>query len=386
MSEGAASREGDAEALSGDAGEASAASWIEAAASAASWIEAAETALAAEDLAATVRLADLAERAGAERDRCAANRWLAHMMGGNFEAAWLESDAIRERGGADPHRFWNGEELRGKRVILRSLHGFGDAVQMFRFLPRLRNIVSHLIVEVPPRLVELAPCFEGMGEVITWGKDAPRETPAWDAQVEVMELPYLLRVRSEALQPREGYLRLPENLRAEAASLVQGGRKAGDGGSRVGVVWTAGHWNATRSIPFHLVEALAEVKGPVFWSLEGRSGREGGGVLPPGWRDVYEFGDGLLRLAAVVEQMDLLITVDTLAAHLAGALGVPCWLLLQHRADWRWMSGREESPWYPSLRLWRQGSAGDWAGLMERVSVALHGRLSVEGAGRLPWP
>lgn len=342
----------------------------------------AEAALAEEDLATTVHLADCAELAGAEPDRCAGNRWLAHMLGGDFESAWRESDAIRARGAPDPHRFWTGENLCGKRVMLRSLHGFGDAVQMFRFLPQLRAIASQLTVEVPPRLRELAPCFDGIGEVITWGEEAPAETPAWDLQVEVMELPYLLRVRSNDLRPLDGYLRLPEALRAEAKALVCG---AGTGlpssaeparptKPRVGVVWTAGHWNATRSIPFELVRALATVEGLAFWSLEGRSGREQNAALPSGWRDAYEFGGGLLRLAAMVEQMDLLITVDTLAAHLAGALGVPCWLLLQHRADWRWMSARADSPWYPSLRLWRQERAGDWAGLMERVSAALNAR------------
>ena len=358
-------------------------------------IVAAETALAAEDLPATLRLAEAAERAGAEPDRCAGNRWLAAMLGGAFERAWVESDAIRRRGAPDPHRFWLGEspeELRGKRVILRSLHGFGDAVQMFRFLPRLRALASELTVEVPPRMVELAPCFDGMGEVITWGEGAPAEPPAWDAQVEVMELPYLLRVGTEDLWPCAGYLRVSDALRAEAVSLVRGaaagrvdeaGNDASSGGGaqnsvvktrskpRVGVVWTAGHWNPTRSIPFALVETLGQVNGCVFWSLEGRSGRERDAVLPAGWRDAYELGDGLLRMAAAVEQMDLVITVDTLAAHLAGALGVPCWVLLQQRADWRWMSGRADSPWYPSLRLWRQQKPGDWAGLMAEVAAAL---------------
>ncbi len=366
-----------------------------------SLIAAAEAALAEEDLAATVRLANQAEEAGAEADRCAGNRWLAAMLGGDFEAAWRESDAIRARGGADPHRFWQGEALCGKRVMLRSLHGFGDAVQMFRFLPQMGAMAADLTVEVPPRLVELAPCFDGMGAVITWGEDAPLEPPAWDAQVEVMELPYLLRAGAENLGPCSGYLRVPEALRAEAVSLVRGAgaAKVDEAGVdpsnasgaqnsvveprsrlRVGVVWTAGHWNPTRSIPFALVELLGRVDGCVFWSLEGRSGRERDAVLPAGWRDGYELGDGLVRLAAVVEQMDLVITVDTLAAHLAGALGVPCWVLLQHRADWRWMSGREDSPWYPSLRLWRQRFAGNWAGLMAEVVTAL--RVWVDaGAG-----
>lgn len=323
----------------------------------------AEAALAGEDASAALLLLDQAEAAGVEADRCAGNRWLAHMLRGDLTAAWRESDAIRRRGAPDPHRFWMGEELRGKRVILRSLHGFGDAVQMFRFLPRLRSQVEALMVEVPPRLVELAPCFEGMGEVITWGEGAPAQPPAWDVQMEVMELPYVLRVSSADLEPKQGYLRLPETLLAATTERMKPKRQP-----RVGVVWTAGHWNPSRSVPFTALEPLVQVRGVEFWSLEGRGERHAGVKLPSGWRDAYACGDGILALAAVVAQMDLVITVDTLAAHLAGALGVPCWVLLQERADWRWMCGREDSPWYSSLRLWRQRAGEGWGGLLARVA------------------
>ena len=324
----------------------------------------AEAALGREELEIALRLCDAAEQAGVEPDRCAGNRWFAYMLLGELQAAWRESDAIRRRGAPDPHRFWQGEELRGKRMMLRSLHGFGDAVQMFRFLPRLQALASHLVVEVPPRLVELAPYFAGMGEVITWGEQAPPEPPAWDVQMEVMELPYALRVGSADLQPRTGYLHLPETVRGRVAKVIGPERRV-----RVGVVWTAGHWNPSRSIPVELVAGLGEVSEVEFWNLQGRHGQEG---LPgPLWRDVEEVGDGILPLAALVERMDLLITVDTLAAHLAGALGRPCWLLLQERADWRWMCGRADSPWYPTLRLMRQPRAGDWACLLAQVLQAL---------------
>lgn len=338
----------------------------EAGARAEALIREAETALAAEDLDLALKLAHAAEEAGAEADRCAGNRWLAHMLRGDFHAAWRESDAIRLRGAPDPHRFWNGEELRGRRVILRCLHGFGDSVQMFRFLPRLREVVSELIVEVPPRMVEAAPYFDGLreggGEVITWGEHAPAEAPAWDVQCEVMELPYMLRVGVEDLTPTQGYLRLPTELRDDIG-MIMGPRRR----PRVGVVWTAGHWNPSRSIPAGLVREFAEVPGVEFWSLEARHAGAAGELPGADWRDVYECGDGILRLAATIERLDLVITVDTLAAHLAGALGVACWVLLQARADWRWMAARPDSPWYPSLRLWRQESAEDWLGLVRRV-------------------
>ena len=118
---------------------------------------------------------------------------MAHMLAGNFAAAWRESDAIRQRGAPDPHRYWTGDDLRGQRVILRCLHGYGDAVQFLRYVPRLRALASHLVVEVPPAMMEIASCFDGVDDVITWGAGAPAVPPEWNAQVEVMELPYLFR-------------------------------------------------------------------------------------------------------------------------------------------------------------------------------------------------
>lgn len=330
--------------------------------------DAAERALADEELETAIALFHQAEPEVGDPDRCAGGRWMAHMLRGDFEAAWQESDAIRRRGRPDPHRFWNDEPLRGQRLMLRSLHGFGDAVQMFRFLPRLQAVVRELIVEVPPRLLPLAPFFEGMGEVITWGEDAPPEPPAWDVQMEVMELPYALRVAADDLEPRQGYLHLPAAERARVAAIV--GRS---GKPRVGLVWRAGEWNPSRSVPVAHFHSLLDVAGVEFWSLQGDL--DAAEDLS-GCRDVYACGDGILALAATIEEMDLVITVDTLAAHLAGALGVPCWLLLQHRADWRWMARRDSTPWYPSLRLLRQREPGNWTGLLLRVRDELQHWLS----------
>ena len=325
----------------------------------------ADATLGAEDLSAALSLYDRAEPDVRDADRCAGGRWMAHMLRGDFGSAWKESDSIRRRGRPDPHRFWNGEDFTGKRLMLRSLHGFGDAVQMFRFLPKLRDRAAKLIVEVPPWLLEVAPCFAGMGDVITWGEQAPATPPAWDVQMEVMELPHVLRVTADDLLPTHGYLHVPEATLAVVARVV-GARTR----PRVGLVWGSGHWNTSRSVPFEIMRTLLDVQGVEFWSLQGgdTEKRAWDALEPaPCRRSVYEAGDGILRLAAVVQQMDLVITVDTLAAHLAGALGVPCWVLLQQRADWRWMCGRADSPWYPSLRLWRQREGSGWDELVERV-------------------
>ena len=337
--------------------------------------DAADAALAEGNLRTAVALFEAAEPDVIDADRCAGGRWMAHMLAGDFGAAWSESDAIRRRGRPDPHRFWQREDLRGQRLMLRSLHGFGDAVQMFRFLPRLQKQVRELIVEVPPRMVEIAPCFAGMGRVITWGEGAPAVVPDWDVQMEAMELPYALRVTSDDLAPQQGYLRLPPAKQALAQRMVGAATRP-----RVGVAWSAGHWNASRSVPFEQFRSLLAYPDAEFWSLQGDTDRYAWSTLGDAARarDVYELGDGILNLAAVIEQMDLVITVDTLAAHLAGALGVPCWLLLQRRADWRWMLEGDHSPWYPSLRLWRQDESAAWKPLLDRVGSELRSWVSAE--------
>ena len=310
---------------------------------------------------------DRAEAAGAAADRCAGSRWIAHMLAGDFAAAWGESDAIRGRGAADPHRFWQGEDVRGKRLILRCLHGYGDAVQFLRYAPWLRELTSRLVVEVPPAMAEIASCFAGIDQVVTWGSGAPVPPPEWDLQVEVMELPYLFRTQPGELPIAQAYLHLPDNVRRQAAQAIVSSTVP-----RVGLVWAAGEWNAARSLPMLLLQPLLRDSACEFWSLQGGGARwewRASGSFHV--RDAACCGEGILPLAAAIAQMDLVITVDTLAAHLAGALSKPAWVLLQHAADWRWMIGCSHSLWYPSLRLFRQPTPGDWESTLTSVRQEL---------------
>lgn len=321
-----------------------------------------------------------AEILGADPDRCSAGRWLAQMLLGNFEAAWRESDLIRERETPDPHRFWLGEGLENKRVILRCLHGLGDSIQFFRYLPRLGALAKKLTVEVPPPMLELAPFFDGMGRVVTWGKKAPLIPARWNVQIEVNELPYIFRTQSSELPIAERYLRLPKDV------LQPNELQRSDSGSiRVGVVWSSGHWNPSRSVPFDLLRRITNAPGCEFWNLQGGEARQQWSQLGPA-RHLHaaeSCADSLLKLAAYAEQMDLVITPDTLAAHLAGALGVPAWVMLEHAADWRWQHGRSDSPWYRSLRLFRQPRAGDWHSVVHAVEAALHRQASSSHHERL---
>jgi hypothetical protein len=290
------------------------------------------------------------------------------MLLGDFELAWRESDAIRRRGDPDPHRFWQGESLRDKRVMLRCLHGFGDAVQFLRYVPRLREIASKLIVEVPPRFRELAYYFDGIGQVTTWDDAARHTKRGWDVQIESNELPFVFRTQLSDLPMATNYLKVPMSGDRTRAAAVRFRDTL-----RIGLMWTAGAWNPTRSIPLVRMRSLLEIDGCEFWNLQGSPEVAGGDFFPAGamLREDPCCRNSVKALAIKISQLDLVITVDTLAAHLAGALGVPAWLMLQHAADWRWLHEVDNSPWYPSLQLFRQPEAGDWNSVICAVKDSL---------------
>ncbi len=320
-------------------------------------LEEAERLLAERQLGPAGALFDLAEAAGEDPDRCSGGRWMAAMLSGDFAAAWKQSDGLRSRDAPDPHRLWDGASLTGKRVVVRCLHGFGDAVQMLRYAPRLADTANDVVWEVAPRLVELAGCFAGVEQVISWGEAAPAIAPVYDTQLEVMELPYVFRTTTAELPLAERYCKLPAaELRRVQACMGTSARR------RVGVVWASGEWNRSRAIPFAALEALLPLAE--CWSLQRGDDREVG----QGTLDAATIcGDGLLALAATIAKLDLVITVDTLAAHLAGALGKPVWLLLQQHADWRWQAAGDSSPWYPTMRIFRQTRQGDWTSVIKQV-------------------
>ena len=333
------------------------------------WLGRAEALLTERRLTDAWAAFDQAQALGAARDRCDAGRWMTAMFGGDFTSAWRTSDLLRARNAPDPHRLWTGETVVGAHLIVRCLHGLGDTVQMLQYAPRLSAQAASVVFEVPPRLLPLATCFQGVRDAITWGELAPRQPPSWNVQVEVMELPYLFRTRPSDLPLTTRYLELP------AEEIHETARKMGPTEAlRIGVVWAAGEWNPERSIPIAALRPLFELQAFEFWNLQG-----GPAIAEADTTCMYNAtavcGDGLLALAATISNLDLVITVDTLAAHLAGALGTPVWLLLQQAADWRWMTARSNTPWYPHTRLFRQQREGDWKTVVDAVLLALHGGI-----------
>jgi hypothetical protein len=177
----------------------------------------------------------------------------------------------------------------------------------------------------------------------------------FDIDVEIMELPHVFRTTPRTIPAEIPYLHV------DPTPLPRGGRLA------VGIVWRAGDWNDQRSIPFSLLAPLVKVSG-ITWYIHQRGA--GLAECDEGFGITQEFCD-LLEEARMLRSLDLLISVDTMPAHLAGALGVPVWNLLHSEADWRWMEGRDDSPWYPTMRLFRQDRRGEWEPVIARVACAL---------------
>lgn len=287
--------------------------------------------------------------------------WMRHMRAGDFESAWAVSDAVLAARGsrrcwARPRHeqwVWDGRPLTGKRVLVRCYHGLGDTIQFARFLPRLATVAREVIVWAQPPLVPLLDGIRGVARILPLHDGTPDVDH--DADVEIMELGHVLRVTSDGVRCDVPYLHAPP------APIVRGP------GRQVGIVWAAGGWDRDRSMTFADVAPLARVEGITWHVLQRGAPRA---HVPAGW-GVMSGSDDLQQAARVMKALDLVVTVDSMPAHLAGALGVPVWVLLKRHADWRWMDDHADSPWYPTMRLVRQERAGDWAAVVGRVARAL---------------
>ncbi|HEY3909360.1 MAG TPA: glycosyltransferase family 9 protein [Stellaceae bacterium] len=306
------------------------------------------------------------------------DEWVGAMLDGAFERAWEISDRVlRERQGrscADlPHHLrwvWDGTPLVGRRVLVRCYHGLGDTLQFIRFVPQVAAVARAVIVEAQPALLPLlrSVCPEAEYHPL----DA--DLPAWEVAVESMELPHALRIAPAELPGRIPYLRPP----AECMGRRQADRD-GPGRRRVGLVWAAGNWRRERSIPAALLLPLARLPLDLVGLQQGpsREDRAAAGLVGA-LCGMVPASATIAETAALICQLDLVVTVDTMAAHLAGALGRPVWTLLDAEADWRWMRHRSDSPWYPTMRLFRQERPGLWGPVIERLTAA----LAHEAAGR----
>lgn len=295
-------------------------------------------------------------------------RWICCMLLGDFESAWCESDRIgRNRKHNDPfnnHVFWDGNPVNGKRVLVRCLHGLGDTIQYARFLPLLRYECDSVILKAQPQLLELFGTDIRVDELCDAFTDRP--DPKHDVEVEIMELAYLLRINMDGL-PQPPYLRSPCESIAKAAPIFAGEKRR-----KIGLLWSSSAYNPARSIPLKQFVPLLDNPDLALYSLQcGVECYPLQGELVGRLIDLRPHIQTITQTAAMIMNLDLVISVDTMVAHLAGALGKPVWVLLQSHADWRWMLERSDSPWYPTMRLFRQPVAGDWKSVIGQVVKSL---------------
>jgi Glycosyltransferase family 9 (heptosyltransferase) len=301
------------------------------------------------------------------------DRWKDYMRRGEFEAAWAISDAVLRRRAGVPcwhlprhlQYVWDGTPLAGRHVLVRCYHGLGDTIQFIRYMPRLKALAAAVSVWAQPALLPLLHTMQGSNRLLALHDGTP--DVAYDVDVEVMELPHVFRTTLATIPAEIPYLHV------EPAFLLHQGQFA------VGLAWRAGEWDARRSIPFVLLKPLWDVPGITWYILQRGPGLTewcaGFGILPG--------ASNLREEARLIRALDLVISVDTMPAHLAGALGVPAWTLLPTQADWRWLEDRDDSPWYPTMRLFRQGRDGAWEPVITHVAAALERLTTADKANKV---
>ncbi|MBF0294198.1 MAG: glycosyltransferase family protein [Magnetococcales bacterium] len=300
---------------------------------------------------------------------------------GNFQEGWPLFEArtdprLQEQNSPviqAPFPVWRGEAVAGKSFLIVTEQGFGDQIQFCRFADTLKAMgASRITLVAPPPLTALLATLQGVDTVRI---PEPQAGFPWhDYWIHPLSIPWRLGITPETIPATLPYLSAPpERLAAWRDRL------AALPGTRVGLVWkgSPGHRNdANRSLPgLATLAPLWQVAQTTFVSLQKGAGEEEARQPPPG-QPLWHLGEGLTDFAdtaAVLTLLDLVITIDSAVAHLAGALGKPCWVLLPwHGTDWRWMPDRQDSPWYPGvMRLFRQGRDEDWSGVVARVAAEL---------------
>jgi tetratricopeptide (TPR) repeat protein/ADP-heptose:LPS heptosyltransferase len=270
---------------------------------------------------------------------------------------------------------WKGENLFGKTVLVWHEQGLGDTLQFCRYVPLLKRLGAIVILEVPASLHKLLSCLPGVDQLITRGDS----TPAFDWHCPMMSLPGRFAAQEDGFTWEGAY------LKAHPADAIKWSERLGQpSGRRIGLVWSGGFrpdqpelhaTNQRRNLPFESLAPLIELDYEFFSLQKGDHAEREYAQASPRLRqrvtdwtaDLSDFAE----TAALIENVDLVISVDTSTAHLAAAMGKPVWLLNRRDSCWRWRLSDQATPWYPSLRLFNQSRPGDWGAVIEEVRVEL---------------
>ncbi|TAF01407.1 MAG: tetratricopeptide repeat protein [Oscillatoriales cyanobacterium] len=257
---------------------------------------------------------------------------------------------------------WEGSDLNGQTILLRCEQGLGDAIQFVRYAAIVRQKGGKVIISCYQELKRLFKQIPGIEQVAV----RVEELPDFQVQAPLMSLPHILGTTLDNIPANVPYLAAPPNWQFSLNC---------DRNFKVGIVWAGSSEHLkdfVRSSDFSYFLKFLDIPGVSFYSLQKEVSADDRSLLTQ--TSVIDLSDNLndfADTAAVISQLDLVICVDTAVAHLAGALGKPVWILLSFMPDWRWMLAREDSPWYPTARLFRQSKPGDWDGVGDRIKTAL---------------
>ncbi len=297
-----------------------------------------------------------------------------------YEARWMSGKSLAEALGV---RFptWRGPGKAGERVLVMNDHGLGDTIQFARYIPMIAAAGAVPTFLCPAKMLRLLSSLPGDLRLV----ESVDPTEAFDAQIAISSLPGAFKTRLDSVPASAPY------LGAEPKRAERWAARIGDSGFKVGVVWQGNpdpEADVARSVPLAAFAPLAATGGVRLIALQKGFGVEQLDALPPGMRvetlgEDFDAGpDAFVDTAAAMTHLDLIVTCDTSIAHLAGALGRPVWVALKKNAEWRWLRDRGDSPWYPTMRLFRQKTHGDWSGVFAQMAEALAETRAGKG-GRL---
>jgi tetratricopeptide (TPR) repeat protein len=258
---------------------------------------------------------------------------------------------------------WRGETLQGRSLLVWTEQGLGDSLMMMRYLPRLKERgAGRILVACQPALARVMQTLPAVSRAI--GHGTPFDLDGIDLHCSMMSLPHLFGTRLETIPRAVPYLHVPPAMAGKWRD-----RLTALPGKKVGLAWAGSRTqrkDALRSIPFERLAPLLAVPGVQWISLQ-KERR----AAHPALLDWMTECEDFLDTAALIQQLDLVISVDTAVVHLAGALAKPVWLLNRHESEWRWLLAREDSPWYPTLRIFRQPVPHDWDSVIAEAATAL---------------
>jgi hypothetical protein len=309
-----------------------------------------------------------------------ANNSIAHdglgatlLMLGDLQRGWREAEWRWQKPDYERTRFpdkprWNGSDLTGKRILLMVEQGYGDVFQFCRYAPLLKARGATVLMEVVPDIHRLMSSLAGV-DLFTIAGLAP---PQFDLVSPLLSLPLWCGTTLETIPAQIPYLSADARLTQVFTDKFF--RK--DPNLKVGIAWAGRPTHSNdhnRSMKLSMLAPLLEIPGVTFYSLQkGEAVKQL--LTPPAGAKIVDLSPNLSDFnwtAGAIAGLDLIIAVDTAVCHLAGALGKPVWMMVPFVPDWRWMLNREDTPWYPSFRLFRQKTIGDWEDVVKRVGDAL---------------